>query len=151
MKICPYCGLRKDDDDLNESQPGCRCDPDNEFELDFEGILDDGESFLREEKESRPIDANTQLKIIRCEGCGRTETVAPWKLLPCDGYTCAEKGCEQNPGFKLAYTEKGPVLVLTPNAAGSFWGYTIRDYTPEERKKADQLRAILVPALTKIN
>ncbi len=110
-----------------------------------------GEAFLREERESRPIDAKTPLKIVRCEGCGRTETVAPWKLILCDGYTCAEKGCEQNPGFKLPYPDKGPMLILTPNAAGSFWGYTIRDYTPEERKKADKLRTILVPALTKIN
>jgi hypothetical protein len=40
---------------------------------------------------------------------------------------------------------------LTPNAAGSSWAYTIRDYTPEERKKTEKLRAILVPALAKIN
>ncbi len=151
MQICPYCGLREDDDDLNDSQRSCRCDTDDDFELNYEGMLEDGEAFLREEKESRPINANTALKIIRCEGCGRTETVAPWKLIPCDGYTCAEKGCEVNPAFKLPYPDKGPVLVLAPNAAGSFWGYTIRDFTPEERRNADQVRAILVPALTKIN
>ena len=101
MQICPYCGLQKDDDDLNESQPGCRCGPEDESEVDYEGIMEDGEAFLREERESRPIDAKTPLKIVRCEGCGRTETVAPWKLIPCDGYTCAKGGCEGNPEFRL--------------------------------------------------
>jgi hypothetical protein len=76
MQICHDCGLPKDDDELNESQPGCRCDRDEEFEFDYEGILADGEALLHAEEEARPIDANTPPKTIRCEGCGRTETVA---------------------------------------------------------------------------
>ncbi len=76
MQIRRVCGLQNDDDDLNEFQTGCRCDPDNEFELDYEGILADGEAFWRAERGSRPIDANTPLKIVRCEGCGPTERLA---------------------------------------------------------------------------
>ncbi len=151
MQICPYCGLRKDDDDLNESQPGCRCGPDEEFELDYEGVMEDGEAFWREEKGSRPIDANTALKIIRCEGCERTESVAPWKLIPCDGYTCAKGGCERNPAFRPPCPERGPVLEIISNAAGSFWGYVVRACTPEEQRQQERLQAILLPALTKIN
>lgn len=151
MQICPDCGLRIDDEELNESQPGCRCDRDEEFEFDYEGILADGEAFLRAEQESRPFDANTPLKIIRCEGCGRTETVAPWELIPCDGYTCAKGGCEQNPGFRVPCPERGPVIEIFSDAAGSFWGYNIRACTPEEQEQRERVQAILLPALTKIN
>lgn len=47
MQVCPDCGLREDDDDLNESQPGCRCDRDEVFEFDYDGILADGEGCAR--------------------------------------------------------------------------------------------------------
>jgi len=152
MEICPYCGLLKYyHDGVNESQAVCSCDNDNDFTLAYVGTLADGEAILADLRASRPINPNTPLQTVRCEGCGRTQQVAPWKIIPCDGYTCAKRGCERNPGFRLPCPGKGPVLILTPDAAGDFWGYTIRDMTPEEKKKSDQALARLLPPLTTIN
>jgi hypothetical protein len=64
MQICPDCGLRIDDDDLNETQPGCRFDREEESEFDYEGMLADGEAFLRAAPFTPSAQANTLVSSV---------------------------------------------------------------------------------------
>jgi hypothetical protein len=49
-----------------------------------------------------------------------------------------KKGYEQTSGFRLPCPERGPVIEIFPDAAGSFWGYIIRACTPARNCRSYQ-------------
>jgi hypothetical protein len=80
---------------------------------------------------------------VACASCGRIQRVRARKIIHCDGYTCSYGRCKKNPDFKIPKARENDICVITPNAAGSFNGWTIRPATVEERRSIERAKAIL--------
>ncbi len=67
---------------------------------------------------------------VVCVSCHATNTVRTARVIPCGYYACGP--CERLGRVQHAARRDGEILLVTINAAGGFWGYTVRTATQEE-------------------